>query len=321
MKNKFAIKLIAASTTTLLHTSAFAEVDLSQGSFIYSDKSTSLAMIYNSRSLHRGLLGAGWCTPFEDSLDILNATTLRLRKCRVGKIVTYKLTPNTLRAPSSSTKSFVRTYESGKEKIVSSNSKFHLINEGQTIQTFDQQGKLLEVKDERGKVANLIYDKNGFLKDVRSGRTESLKLKVDPRSGRLVELVDAMGDHQGARTRLTFLKGNLISLAGPRKALYFNYDSVGNLTEVSDVKKTTSITYDSRDQVASVRISPDCNETYTYTQSEVKNQTEVITNCRGINNKRLVDFFYSKGSSGEKFLEQVSIRSSRLPATQLMGSQ
>ncbi len=321
MNNKLKIKLIAASTTTLLHTSAFAEVDLSNGSFIYSEKSTSLNMLYNSRSLHQGLLGLGWCTPLEDSLDILSATTLRLRKCRAGKIVTYKLKPNTLRAPSSTAKGFLKTFESGTEKIVSAEQKYQLIKDGQTVQTFDQHGKLLEVKDERGKVASLIYDKNGFLKDVVSGRTESLKLKVDPRSGRLTELVDAMGDHQGARTRLTFLKGNLISIAGPRKAQYFSYDSVGNLTEATDMKKITSVTYDSRDQVTSVRTSPDCSETYEYIQSENKNQTQVITNCRGINNKRLVDFFYSKTSSGENFLSDVSTRSSRLPANQLMGSQ
>lgn len=317
MKNKFSIKLIAASTSTLLSASAFAEVDLSVGSFIYSDKSTSLGMIYNSRSLHQGLLGLGWCTPLEDSLDILNATTLRLRKCRAGKIVTYKLKSNTLRSPSSSSK----TYISGAETIVSSDSKYQLIKDGQTLQTFNQHGKLLEVKDERGKVAKLIYDKNGFLKDVISGSTESLRLKIDPRSGRLIEV---------AGVRLTFLKGNLISIAGPRTAQYFSYDRVGNLTEVTDMKKTISVTYDSHDQVTSVRTSPECSETYAYIQSENKTQTEVNTNCRGINNKRLVDFFYSKTSDGENFLERVSIkpaqpdptpRSSRLPATQLMGSQ
>lgn len=326
MKNKLSIKLIAASTTTLFHATAFAEVDLSNGSFIYSENSTSLVMLYNSRTLHQGLLGFGWCTPLEDSLEVLNAGTLRLRKCKAGKIVTYKLKSGSLRAPSS----LVKTFESGSEKIVSSGSKYQLIKGGDSVQTFNQHGKLLEVRDERGKLAKIIYDRNGYIKEVISGRKDSLRLKVDPRSGRLVELVDSWGDHQGARTRLTFLKGNLISIAGPRKAQYFSYDSVGNLTEATDMKKITSVTYNPSDQVSSVRTSPSCHETYSYTQKNLQTQTEVTTNCRGINNKRLVDFFYSKSSSGETTLDKVSItnlqrditpRSKRLPATHVMGSK
>lgn len=310
MKNKFTLNILAAST--LFNSTALAEVDLSQGSFSYSETAQSLVMIYNSRSLHQGLLGFGWCSPLEDSLDVANSgSVLRLRDCRAGKIISFKLKANALRAPSSTT----QIYESGDSQILSSETQFKLIHALGSIQTFDRNGRLLEVKDERGKSARLLYDKNGFLKEVISGRKDSLTLKVDPRNGRLVE-----ANHQGARTRLTFLKGNLISVIKPRTAKYFTYDQVSNLIEVTDLKKITSVTYDSHDRVTSVRTSPECTETYSYTQLEKKERTEVMTNCRGINNKRLVDFFYSRGSSGEVLLEKISsqqlkLPSSRLPAT------
>lgn len=291
MKNKLIFKVLI--TSTLIKTGiANAEVDLSQGSFIFRDKTTSLGHIYNSRSLHQGLLGAGWCTPYEDALDVSNRIEIKLRNCTEGSVVLYRLP----------------------DPRVTETANSYTLKVADSVKTFDKNGKLLQVKDERGKLATIIYDKNGFIKEIISERKDSLKLTVDPRTGRVVEEIDP----RGARTRLTFLNGNLVSIAGPKQTKYFEYDAVGNVTQVIDGKKITTVTYDNSDQVTRVKVSDECFETYSYQTAALTRKAEVTTNCRGINNKRLVDFFYSKLSNGEIALSKVltQVRPQRLPATQ-----
>lgn len=313
MKHKLTFKILI--TTTLLKTApGLAEVDLSNGSFIVRDHQSPLMNVYNSRSVHQGLLGMGWCSPYEDSIDPINKTILKLRDCKAGRVMAFRAAAPTIRSPSSET----QNYENGEQKIVETNNKFILSGE-YGVRTFDKNGKLLEIKDERGKLAKLIYDKNGYLKEIISGRKDSLKLMVDPRTGRAVEVTD----HQGARTRLTFLNGNLISSTSASTTKYYKYDALANLTDVVEGNKTTSVSYTIDDRVRSVKVSPDCKETYLYSRDGLTSQTEVNTNCRGINNKRLVDFFYSKDSSGELVLDKVLTKNMqlRLPANSKQGLQ
>lgn len=288
---------VAAS---IFPTTAFAEVDLRNGSFIVQDNS-SLPRIYNSRSLHRGLFGFGWCTPFEDAIETANADSIRLRDCESGQLITFKLQRNQLRSPSSAQKVF----RSGDETVVSDGVNYTHQSKNRGTKTFDKNGRLLKISDERGKTARIIYDKNGFIKEILSGRMDSFEVKVDPRTGRAVEVIDP----RGARTRLTFLNGTLISAATLRNVKFYTYDEVTNLIEVKDQEKTTSVKYTPLDQVARVDVANDCSETYSYIRaSATLQQTEVTTNCRGINNKRLIDFHYAKSSDGAVLLNKVSIR-------------
>lgn len=288
---------------------AHTQVDLSEGSFIIRDESTPLTHIYNSRSIHQGLLGLGWCTPYEDSLDVRNKSVIKLRDCKLGKVISYHLKTPSLRSPSS----VDRVYESGNQKIIATSDRY--IDTSDSVRAFDKNGRLLVVKDERGKRAQLIYDKNGYLKEIISGRKDSLKLMVDPQSGRIVEEIDP----QGARTRLTFLNGSLISSSHLNETKFYTYDKVLNITEIKEGKKTTSVLYNNDDQVISVKSGENCTESYKYTSPILNPRTEVMTNCKGINNKRLVDFSYSKKVGGEPLLEKVSVHSRssvRVPASQ-----
>ena len=113
-------KLFVAIALTL-STSAYALVDMQNANFTETwvdleipDTGYNLKIerAYNSRTLHNGLFGFGWCSNFETSLEILADGRVKRVECGAGQETTY--------APKSFDKEDVK---SGIQKIIAAIKK------------------------------------------------------------------------------------------------------------------------------------------------------------------------------------------------------
>lgn len=243
---------------------AKAEVHLKDASFIKTETDVitsryKIERVYNSRSLHKGLWGFGWCTALEAKLYIFNER-MTLVDCQneVNQVFTKKHKAYYLTA--------------SKDDFILPQKNIYLrFRKGSLIQKFDAMGRLIarfhvnKAKDR----FDLSYGSSGDLVKIRlNGHIE---LKVDSKNGRVERL-------RGPRTAhflYTYDQGNLVQVTYQEKFLtIYTYDAFHNLTVIQSSEKSEVITYDGlRDWVTAYQNSQGCKETYFYSHDPTRNES------------------------------------------------
>jgi len=246
---------------------ATAEVDLQDASFIHHQndfKTPLLERTYNSRSLWQGIFGFGWCTEFEKSLDPI---THSVRHCD----------------QETSEKAQAQAHAQGATWVVKDQKNFEVYN---------FRGQLMQIKDSRGSLWDLSYDRQGRLSRIHGSR---MQFDFHYLGFRLNEISSS----RGLAVQFKFSQVLLIESRSPRHFSKYTYDEFQNLTSIEDSnKKTIRITYDSRlDQVRKVTIG-NCTQEFQFKKiSEHKFASRATTRCPSARSRAITYLFTAHPTS------------------------
>jgi hypothetical protein len=290
-------KLVAASIATVMcDGNAYALIDMTN--FNYSNAWTdlppkdgvSVVRTYNSRSLHDGLFGFGWCSDFETSVQMAPDGMLSLTNCGGGMTISFDRRRDTA-------DSTVLYAENG-DSLVDRGDGFEYREAGSDkIQRFDRTGVLVAIE-------------TGGLGTVRFLR----------RTGRITEIVDWKNERytinyntQGKISLITTPEfrieyrytafGDLAAVKNIWSNVYtWKYDNLHNLTHATYPDETSlDIIYDKeKDLVTKFTDRDSCTEDYKAELSKTEDiyRTYVTKQCKGeIVTEGLYEFVYRKGGS------------------------
>lgn len=231
---------------------------------------------YNSRTLHNGLFGFGWCSNFETSLDILADGRVKRVECGAGQELTY--------AP----KSFDATdVQAGIQKIISaikkenpglSNREAQIITQKLKDDTTfrDRESARLNIAKEakdgtvfysEGSNADKIVLKKGFyVRDLADGSSERYNTQ-----GQLVYLYDKNQNY----LKLDYNKKTLTSLTtSSGRRLSFSYTQNGKISEIRGPNGLScTYKYEKLNDLVSAKNGKD--EVTKYTYDTLHNVTQI----------------------------------------------
>ncbi len=246
------------SLTLLTHVSK-AEVDLKKGNFYKtwvdveiptSNYIFQLRRTYDSRSLHQGIFGYGWCSDFEKSLELKTNKSVVLHDCKLRTDIHYES---------------IGANQFGSRK----NPKETLLKIGETylrktphsLQKFNQQGQLVYLSNHSGFHIKLHYHQTGELKKIDVNSEATLTIKIDRRR-KLVQTISAPKNPQLA---YTYQDGNLTAVRTAASELtQYEYDDVHNLTQIIEPdSKLSQLSYNKeKDWVTKIRDHKGCLESF-----------------------------------------------------------
>jgi YD repeat-containing protein len=279
MKNIFIAILMSLSTH------AYALVDMQNANFTETwvdleipDTGYNLKIerAYNSRTLHNGLFGFGWCSNFETSLEILADGRIKRVECGAGQEITY--------APKSFDPAEV---QEGLSKIISAMKKENPALSGREIQIITQKLKedtlyrdresarlnvLKEVKEgtiffgEGANTDKIVLKKGFYIRDLSDGSSERFDT-----SGQLVYLYDKNQNY----LKLDYNKKTLAAVTtSSGRRLSFEYTPNGKIKEIRGPGGlTTEYKYEKLNDLISAKNGKD--ETTRYEYDTLHNITKV----------------------------------------------
>lgn len=245
---------------------------------------------YSSRSRFNGILGFGWCTDFEVSVERLDADRLLLRDCSSGDSVFKATRTGTYLSPGrpgewigSQGGQLARGLSSGERQIFASSGK---------LRTWHRPGFL---------PIEIGYGPAGLPKEIRSGKTW-LSLFYEARSRKLSRLKGSDGRsvtyHRAAE--------DLIRVRGPSRETHeYGYDELHNLTRAKfpDGSHETNVYDKDLDRLLSTTDRDACETTITYTvlksKAESGQRSETDTRCPGSPpESRKTEFWWATDAAG-----------------------
>ncbi|MBX9767911.1 MAG: cell wall-associated protein wapA [Bdellovibrionales bacterium] len=218
----------------------------------------SVVGTYNSRSLHNGKLGFGWCSNLETNLEITPEGSLRLTECGDGMetVFTPQGSAEELKAAVAQITKEVRTREPGKPDKYYKDIETQLMNDPDVRIDYAKRFKIKrDIKEgtafhANGKGVDVIYKKpDGFTRTLQDGSSQKFDL-----NGNLSHLFDRNGnsikftwkseqiqdiiDSNGRKLSFTYhTNGKVKEIIGPNKlTAEFKYK---NLQDLSSVKTAT----------------------------------------------------------------------------------
>lgn len=248
----------------------------------------SLRRLYQSRSLHRGFFGYGWCSDLETSLQFTKDGDLSakdgdffLKDCRRSAPVRFRRNRATRIAT---------TEDPGLGKIVLLKGFAVRIQPDGTKEKFDPQGRLVSRFTPGQGRLELLYDRAGKLSQLQIGRN-TLRVNWVPSSTQIKEIVvkDFIKDvfkgtvnrglaEASATISYEYTKDDLVGVQSNHtqhrsgqnievtKTTY-GYDRFHNLTRIAAPNGNEVYTYDGeKDQIISSE-RQGCRETYEYRES------------------------------------------------------
>ncbi len=256
-----------------------------------------LRRTYNSRSLHPGLFGFGWCSDFEKRLDLNRSDQISLNDCRLTAPIRFKKKKENL-------------YESlEKESIEFKDNTYLRTTPQKSIQKYNKLGKLISLISSTGDRLDLIYDYSGLLVKITVNKNSEMKIKFD--STRQHILAIELGKNRQANYH--YKEQNLVRVANSWKNSFsYNYDDLHNLTRIYYPDKTQEVfTYNKeKDWIVRIDSRNKCNESFKFTRlGKGFDYTSVAEKrCAGkLINKTAYEFRYKKGADGLKYLNQVKV--------------
>lgn len=260
-----------------------------------------LRRTYNSRSLHPGLFGFGWCSDFEKRLDLSRSDQISLKDCRLNTLIKFKKKKENL-------------YESpNKETLEFKNNTYLRITAKKTLQKYNKLGKLTSLTDAAGDRLDLHYDPSGLLQKITFNNDSELNVKftADRRH------IQAITTKKNAGSRYRYEDQNLVHVTNSwQHSFVYQYDDLHNLTEIQSPDKTQEIlTYDKeKDWILRVDIRHDrrhkCTEIFKFTRqgknSDYSSSAE--KRCAGKTiTKTIYEFRHKVRADGSKYLDQVKV--------------
>jgi YD repeat-containing protein len=220
---------------------------------------------YNSRSLHNGLFGFGWCSDFEHDLHFLPDGNLKFTECGAGSESIYTRVRS--RDPQ-----IVRYIADGIGEIELRGGHFFMSVRASSCgecnpfdaQEFDEHGRLL--RSSSGMRDYTYRYEGGTLKSISVSKDIQVQLEYYS-SGKLRKAVASSGEYSeywysssGDLIKVRTASGNIF---------YYFYDELHNLTRTEFPNHTfKTITYNTNwDWITGFRDIDGCTERYRYERS------------------------------------------------------
>ena len=262
-------KLFIALALTL-STSAYALVDMQNANFTETwvdleipDTGYNLKIerAYNSRTLHNGLFGFGWCSNFETSLEILADGRLKRTECGAGQEIIY--------APKSFDKEDV---QSGIKKLVAAIKKENAAISPRELAAI--QKRLQDdtfYRDRESQRLNIVRDvKEGTIFYSEGNSTDKIVL----RKGFYVrDLTDGSSERFDTQGQLTYLYDK------NQNYLKLDYNKKVLMSIVTSSGRRASFQYTPNGKIKEIRGPNNINTEYKY--------------------EKLNDLVYAKNGKGE----------------------
>ncbi|WP_413291606.1 DUF6531 domain-containing protein [Bdellovibrio sp. HCB337] len=256
-----------------------------------------LRRTYNSRSLHQGLFGFGWCSDFEKRLDLSRSDQITLKDCR-------------LNAPIKFLKKSPTQYESADKEIIEYKDKIYTRTTAKkTLQKYNNLGLLINLTDTTQDRLDITYDLGGFPKKITINNHTELKVKPDLLRQRIQSL--STDKVPGATYR--YEGKDLVHVKNSwNNQFNYQYDGTHNLVKVLYPDKTSEVlAYDpEKDWVVSINNRNKCLETFKFIQ-KTNSQNYSATaekRCNGkVITKTTYEFRHKARADGTKYLDQVQV--------------
>jgi hypothetical protein len=282
-------------TLTLLSNLSQAEVNMKDGSFYKTwvdleiatpTYSFQLRRSYDSRSLHPGMFGYGWCSDFEKSLEFRRSGEIVLRDCKLKTDIKYRrIKENSYQSPTDP-----------QEKLEVQDNAF-LRKTAHSLQKYNSLGQLDSLSDLHGFHLLFQYGPSGLPQKIIINHFAEVTLKMDARR-RLIQSVNSAG-----LPEVTYRYKNLdlVSMTNAWKGEFaYKYDDVHNLVHIRYPDTTfEALTYDKeRDWILHIRTRDLCEENFQWTPSGPRAQkykSSAKRTCRGRLTKQTQYQFLRKG--------------------------
>lgn len=264
-KKKLLSLTLLPLTTTLLPLFAHTEVNMKNGNYYKTwvdleitnqNYTYQLRRTYDSRSLHPGLFGYGWCSDFEKSLEFQRGDKITLRDCKLKVPIKYQKIKNTLYRSLTDPHETLRLKDNSYERKTA-----------HSLQKYNSNGQLVSLSNHQGFHLRFQYiPESGALHKILIQNFAEIVLKMDARS-RLIRSVSTVGSplityrYDGAN--------NLTSMTNAWDGKFdYDYDEVHNLTRVTYPDSTDEqLTYDKeRDLILNIRTRDLCQDNFQWKQ-------------------------------------------------------
>lgn len=274
------LKTTLRSLITFLPLCSFAKINYRTGAYETSAVDVEISMAqsrgspsfqlrrsYNSRSLHAGAFGFGWCADFEKSLDLRHHEKIYLHDCRFSADRVYeKRRPGRYVSPEDP------------EDVISVKRDGYQRQTRTTLQTFSAHGHLTSLSDLRVDphrfTLKILYDGEEGLRALQLPDSPEILIQLDSSRRRILTATQA----GKIIARYNYDNGNLVTASttshrsGAAITTRYRYDDAHNLIAIDrDDKVSELITYDTAtDTVRHVAESAGCQETVTIAASSLK---------------------------------------------------
>jgi len=258
-----------------------------------------LRRTYNSRSLHQGLFGFGWCSDLEKSLDLNRSDQISLNDCRLTAPIRYKKKKNNYYEADSP--------DLQKDTLELKDNFYIRTTAKKTQQKYSKTGKLVSLIDTTKDRIDITYDaNNGFIKTILVNQRTELKITPDLHQKHIQSVTSQ--NNPGAFYR--FDGKDLVEVKNSWKNKFtYSYDSVHNLTLVTYPDKTQELlTYDKeKDWILQIRDRSRCLEIFKYNKQSTMSYTSTAEKrCEGkVITKTSYEFRHKARADGSKYLDQV----------------
>lgn len=242
-----------------------------------SDESFQIKRRYNSRGLHRGLLGFGWCSTLERRLEIsTDRRTVRLRACWDHR---NDLFTRRERAPDGA---WLYTRSGTNEVILFRDQEFHFVKGeisaagAAAREIFDSSGRWIGSRSKAGEL-HILYGEGPLPRQIRWNK-ETISLHADNGGLRLGQLTTG-------REKVRYIYGglDLERVESARGVTSYAYDSFHNLSEIFETSgRRISVVYDApSDRVVRV-LNGECVEGYSYQTEAQRFLVSVMSQCAAL---------------------------------------
>lgn len=299
-------KIVHTLILTLLLTPTLrAEINMKDAS--YRQTFTDIGDIkrtYNSRSLHTGFFGFGWCSNLERSLDITSVREIIFRDC--DQEIPFVLTDenNSLK---------IRTYENSitREKLIFKSGVYTQYLDSGEIRVFNRLGQMISQIFSNGNKLGFVYE-NGSLKSLKTNSNLLLTFSFND-----TRQITRIQSNSGLSSLYLYEKDCLVqSVSSTKQSFLYDYDDLNNMVKLVFPDKTEeSIVYNKdHDRAIKLILRNECIEYYDYYFKNNDPLYQVSTLTRKCDNKTIhtfeYEFWYKIRSDGLKYLERYKINQS-----------
>ena len=267
---------------------------------------------YRSRTLFNGFFGFGWCSNYEDRLDLdLDNQRLTFKECGDGQEIVYKKGKNKAQNSSSVIESFY-PLGGGIDKVTRVRAGYLRLLSNGDKQKFDLRGNLVRFEKRDGNYIMVQYDKKKCLDKVIDNQGNYLNFSCKKNK------IEKIITYNGKKLTYRFHNfENLVFVKAGKKTFKYKYDKLHNMVEGTypDGRgKTFFTTYNSkRDWITSFKDARGCVEKYNYRISRSSPHLRHSNTVRKYCKKKLVvtknyDFWYKKRKDGEVYLDRMRVK-------------
>ncbi len=284
MKKKTLFILFFVSITYSSYTHSFIDMKNANYSDTWVDLqipgggyNLEVVRTYNSRSLHNGIFGFGWCSEYETKIDITSTGELLLTQCGAGLQTSFSPRKNNTKRIESTIKKILRAY---KKKNPHTTSKI-LKKLRMEIKGDPHKREILakelgikgHIKSQQTYYSNntksdsIIKKKTYYERRLSNGKKQRFNFK-----GQLIRLFDANGNF----IKFRYNKNGLIDRItdNMQKSLFITYYKNKKIKSITGPgKQTASYRYTSRNDLSHVKLAN--KDVYKYKYDNLHNLTEI----------------------------------------------